>query len=160
MVEVNNMDNGLRKRVSAVIVKNGKILLIRRVKPGEEYFIIPGGGVDEGETQEEALIREVKEELTLDVVKHKFLFSIENIEVPQKITIHKGNRNEHFYLIEEHTGTPEIGGPEKERMNENNQYHIEWVEIKRMLQMKNIFPESGIELLIAHFTKNKQFLYT
>lgn len=154
------MKNELRQRVSAVIVKDGKILLIRRVKPGEEYFIFPGGGVDEGETLEEALIREVKEELSLDVITHKFLFSLENIEVPQTTTIHKGNRNEYYYLIEEYPGIPEIGGPEKKRASETNQYHIEWVEIKRMLQMKNIFPESGIELLIAHLTKHKQFLYT
>lgn len=147
------MKNNLRNRVSAIIVKNGKLLLIRRVKLGEEYYIFPGGGVDEGETLEKALIREVKEELTLDVMKHKFLLSIQNIGVPQIATIHKGNRNEHYYLIEEYGGIPEIGGPEKERMNEDNQYHIEWVLLSEVKKAKNIYPQVGVKkclIILGH----------
>src|SRR5437899_1133034 len=87
----------LRKRASAVIFKDGKVLLIKRVKPGVEYYIFPGGGVDEGESIEEALKREVNEELSLEVKKFKSLFSIQNLTVPSLITIHQGERNEFYF---------------------------------------------------------------
>jgi ADP-ribose pyrophosphatase YjhB (NUDIX family) len=41
-------------RAGAFIVDKGKILLIHRFFQGREYYVIPGGGVEEGETLEEA----------------------------------------------------------------------------------------------------------
>lgn len=49
-----------REAVRAVIIKDEKILLIYSEKNGD--YKLPGGGVEEGETYEEALIREVEEE--------------------------------------------------------------------------------------------------
>lgn len=145
------MSSSLRKRATAVIINDNKILLIRRVKPGVEYFILPGGGVDENETIEEAMIREVMEELNLKVKKYEFLFSLENIPVPQMITIHKGNRDEYIFKVIEYTDTPEIGGPEKERMSPENQYHLEWIDLSRLKEMKNIYPKVVIRALTKKF---------
>jgi ADP-ribose pyrophosphatase YjhB (NUDIX family) len=139
----------LRRRATAVIIENGKILLMRRVKPGEEYFILPGGGVDKGETIEEAVRREVKEEFCLDVKKCRFLFALENLAVPQFVTIHPGNRNDYYFLIEEYSGVPEIGGPEKEKMTEQNQYHVAWCSLDDFTKWPNIFPREGVEKLAA-----------
>jgi 8-oxo-dGTP diphosphatase len=144
----------LRQRASAVIFKDGRVLLIRRVKPEREYFIFPGGGVNEGESIEEAVRREVKEELCLEVTKCRFLFSIQNLSVPPFITVHTGNRNEHYFLIEGYVGVPEIGGPEKERMTEQNQYHIVWLSLDEFKKLPNIFPREGVEKLTDLFSKN------
>jgi len=54
------------KRVSAIIIKKEKILLIHRIKPGTEYFVLPGGSVEASENNRDALLREVKEETGLD----------------------------------------------------------------------------------------------
>ena len=51
-----------RIRVSAVLRREGRILLIRQEKPGREYWMLPGGGVDVGETLVQALKRELGEE--------------------------------------------------------------------------------------------------
>jgi 8-oxo-dGTP diphosphatase len=131
----------LRKRATAIIIKDGQILLMRRVKPNLEYYIFPGGGVEEGETIEEALIREVDEELSLDVVKYEHLFSLKNISMPQQVTIHKGNRNDYVFKVTEYAGTPELGGPEKEETSEENQYYLEWIDITKLNEIKNIYPE-------------------
>ena len=44
----------------------GRILLCRQEKPGKEYWLLPGGGVDSGETLVEALQRELSEEIGID----------------------------------------------------------------------------------------------
>jgi ADP-ribose pyrophosphatase YjhB (NUDIX family) len=54
-----------RLRVSALLRWNGRILLCRQEKPGKEYWLLPGGGVEGGETLMEALARELREELGL-----------------------------------------------------------------------------------------------
>ena len=73
------MGNKVRKRASAVIIEDNKVLLIERVKPGFDYFVFPGGGVEEGENLEDTLKREVKEELSLEIKKWRLLFNLENI---------------------------------------------------------------------------------
>jgi ADP-ribose pyrophosphatase YjhB (NUDIX family) len=54
-----------RIRVSSILRWQGRVLLCRQEKPGKEYWLLPGGGVEGGETLEEALHRELGEELGL-----------------------------------------------------------------------------------------------
>lgn len=54
--------------VSAAIVRDGKILVVRRArKPALRLYTLPGGAVEAGETLHEALVREVREETSLTV---------------------------------------------------------------------------------------------
>jgi 8-oxo-dGTP diphosphatase len=55
-----------RLRVSAILGWQNRILLCRQEKPGKEYWLLPGGGVDVGETLLEALRRELREELGVE----------------------------------------------------------------------------------------------
>lgn len=53
--------------VDGVILVDGKIVLLKRnTKPFRGYWVLPGGRVEFGETVEEAVIREAKEETGLD----------------------------------------------------------------------------------------------
>jgi 8-oxo-dGTP diphosphatase len=58
------------KEVSAaIIIEHGKVLLARRAK-GEKlagYWEFPGGKREEDETIDECLVREIREELSLDI---------------------------------------------------------------------------------------------
>jgi ADP-ribose pyrophosphatase YjhB (NUDIX family) len=56
-----------RIRVSAMLRWQGRVLLCRQEKPGKQYWLLPGGGVDGGETLTEALRRELREELGIAV---------------------------------------------------------------------------------------------
>ena len=62
--------------VDGIILKGNKILLVKRaIEPFIGYWVIPGGHVDYGERVEEALKREMKEELGIPV-KIKKLFGV------------------------------------------------------------------------------------
>jgi ADP-ribose pyrophosphatase YjhB (NUDIX family) len=56
-----------RVRAAAIILKDDQILLARHEKDGRSYWVLPGGGVDFGETVAEALTREMREEANLEI---------------------------------------------------------------------------------------------
>jgi 8-oxo-dGTP diphosphatase len=55
-----------RIRVSAILRRETGILLVRQEKPGREYWLLPGGGVNSGESLMDALQRELSEEIGID----------------------------------------------------------------------------------------------
>ena len=57
-----------RIRVSALLRWRDRILLCRHEKPGREYWLLPGGGVNSGESLVEGLRRELAEEIGIDDV--------------------------------------------------------------------------------------------
>ena len=59
-----------RIRVSAILRWQGRLLLCRQEKPGKQYWLLPGGGVEAGETLMEALRRELREELGIEASPH------------------------------------------------------------------------------------------
>lgn len=74
---------GLRVRVASLIRNTkGEILLIQQSKGTNRpaYWLLPGGGVEFGESAEEALKRELKEELGLDSVNMDFIALNESID--------------------------------------------------------------------------------
>lgn len=98
-----------RIRVAGVIPMKEGIAFMHRMgvnkrKDYQEYYTFPGGGLEEGETPEEGTIREIKEELGIQVrIVRKW----------HEIYSEKFNRREIFYLceyIEGEFGTGE--GPE------------------------------------------------
>ena len=56
-----------RIRVAAIIVKDESILLVRHVKDGRSYWLLPGGGLEYGEPLDEGLRRELMEETNLEI---------------------------------------------------------------------------------------------
>jgi 8-oxo-dGTP diphosphatase len=63
-------------RYQGAIIQNHQILLIRHRQhaTGIEYWVIPGGGLEPHESEEECVIREMKEETNLDVEIDRLIF--------------------------------------------------------------------------------------
>jgi 8-oxo-dGTP diphosphatase len=60
------MQGGPRIRVSAILRWESRLLLCRHEKGGRQYWLLPGGGVDSGESLVTALHRELREEVGID----------------------------------------------------------------------------------------------
>jgi len=131
----------IRRRVTGVIIKDGKILLIHRIKNGNEYYVYPGGGIEEGEDVLAALDREMKEELNFEVKEPEFLFELDD-------TYAERAQQDFVYLIKEFSGDLELGGPEKDAMNENNQYYPEWITYEFFKNIPDLWPEKIREKII------------
>lgn len=124
----------ISERAAAFVIKDKSVLLMYRKKNGREYYCIPGGMVEEGETPGEAAKREVKEETNIDVKTEKLLltFDREIYDDGEVALYHEksgGLVREHFFLAEDIVGEEKLGGPELERQSDRNFYQLQWVEL-------------------------------
>ncbi len=97
----------MKKTVGAIIEDNGKILLMKRNHdPFKDHWGLPGGHIDQGETAEQAVIREVKEETNLDFTPKSNFVSEENhpeINWHALVTFFYGDWKGKVKLSNEHT---------------------------------------------------------
>ncbi len=92
--------------VRGIIVKDNKLAVIKRIREKDgkirEYYVLPGGGVEGQETLEQAMHREAKEELGVEIKIEGVLYKFVNM----------GELN-HFMLCEITNGEFGTGmGPE------------------------------------------------
>lgn len=66
----------IRDRISGIVIKDKKLLMLTHESGPHDFLWTPGGGVEKGETDIECLRRELKEELDVKLVSQKFLIEI------------------------------------------------------------------------------------
>ncbi|MBN1162492.1 NUDIX domain-containing protein [Patescibacteria group bacterium] len=112
-------------RVAGIIIKENNILLIHRVKNTQEYWVLPGGGLEDTDASEaEGLLREIKEETCIDVNISKLIY-----------THDYGDNKGLYYLCNYIVGEPQLGESiEKERMEKGNNdiYEPVWVPLDEL----------------------------
>lgn len=117
----------------AIIFLGGKVLLIHRVRDSLEYWVTPGGKVEEGETLEEAVKREVKEEIGIDVDVGEKVLEVTN-------RVYDENNEQHFFLCMHRAGRLGDGTDEKIlRPDPNDFSEIVSVNLEE-IQFMNVVP--------------------
>jgi 8-oxo-dGTP diphosphatase len=86
-------------RAGVIVLSEGRLALIERIRDGERYFLFPGGGVEPGETPAQAARREAFEELGLDVRVGRLVATVR----------HRG-REQRYFLAETVGGRFGTGG--------------------------------------------------
>ena len=61
-------------RVTGILIENNKILLVKQRVSEKRNWSLPGGKLEQGETLEQGIIREMKEETGLDVEIIRLLY--------------------------------------------------------------------------------------
>ena len=74
-------------RVTGVLIENDKILLVKQKVNDERNWSLPGGKLKRGESLEQGIIREMKEETGLDVAVEKLLY-ICDVEATENTLLH------------------------------------------------------------------------
>ena len=78
--------------VAAAIIREGRVLCVQRAEHKREYVSLkwefPGGKVEVGESREEALVREIREELSVDIEVSEFLMTVEHTYPDFHLTMH------------------------------------------------------------------------
>jgi 8-oxo-dGTP pyrophosphatase MutT (NUDIX family) len=132
----------MKKRVRAVIIKDGLLLLIHRIKQGKKYWVFPGGGLEDFDASpQKGLERECFEELGVKVEVNDLF-----MEKPEE------NQVESFYnckIISGELGTGK--GPEfTSDPNQSGIYEIQKVPISS-LSGKNVYPPDVRDKIIGLF---------
>jgi 8-oxo-dGTP diphosphatase len=128
----------MRIRSAIILIEDNKLALIERQRAGKHYFSFPGGGVDKGETPQEAAIREAEEELGIQV------------EIKQKVAevIFNGNP-QHYFLARKLSGEfgTGIGGEYGEFNPMHGTYHPIWMPLADVPN-NNVLPRELAELVV------------
>lgn len=138
----------MRIRAGIVLIKEDKVALIERYRAGLHYFVFPGGGVNEGESVEQAAIREAQEELGIEVA------------IKQKLAeVQLGQTSRQIYFLAEQIGGDFGTGQGGEYTDsdpddpEEGMYVPIWMSINELPRHTNVYP-AGIARLVVTSMKN------
>ncbi len=160
----NSMERSTRSAVRAIIIKQGKIALIKSDKEG--FYKFPGGGIEDGESNISALIREAREEGGLNIIPET-IKAFGKIREIRKSTFYENTIFDHtsyyyFAEITDQISAQELDNYEKELgyrliyMDLNEAYQVNY-ELGKKYHSTFIFREAKIlELLTRHFASDNK----
>ena len=123
------MDKKNRKAVRTFLINKNNVVAIKyKTEKNLDYYDIPGGKIEDGETSSQASIREVKEETGIQIISQKYKGNV-IIEYPNMIF------DFDVYIVKEYDGIPA-------EFAENDSM---WINIDELLKKDKKF--ASIEIL-------------
>jgi 8-oxo-dGTP diphosphatase len=135
----------MRRAVRAVIIQDGQLLVMHRNKFGTEYDTLPGGGMEMGESLEDALVREIAEETSITFTNPRLVI-VEDAGLPYG--------TQYVYLCDYASGHPQLSqDSEEERINRlgKNLYEPRWVKIADLSGLP--FLSEGLKSLLLQYMR-------
>lgn len=116
-----------KPRAAVILIQDGKIALLERHRPDKHYYVFPGGGIDKGETPEQAAIREAEEELGVQVTIQRLVAEVWYNDLPQ------------YYFLAQQSGGIFGSGQGKEMDSPadsfEGSYHPLWLPFADLLRL-------------------------
>lgn len=137
----------MRIRAGIVLIEDNRVALIERHRAGLDYFVFPGGGVDKGETPEQAAIREAMEELGVEVA------------IKQKVAVIYFDQSTQVYFLAERV-RGEFGTGSGEEFTDSNPddpqegiYIPVWMPVEELPRQEKVFPVDLAQLVVKAKTE-------
>jgi 8-oxo-dGTP diphosphatase len=148
----------MRVSVNAVIVAEEKLLVVKFHDENGPHYNLPGGGVDPGESLHQALMRECREEASVEVDVGELLGAWEYVPALQN---YKYGSTQKLGMI--FTAKIRPGSVPRMPLNPDpNQVGVEWIPVAALADLPAskyppIFPEIGARLLAAIRGESRAF---
>ncbi|MGI6747332.1 MAG: NUDIX hydrolase [Thermoanaerobacteraceae bacterium] len=135
--------------------EEGNILMVKQMHEGNDIWMVPGGGIEDGENSAEAAIREVFEETGLEIRIIRLLWHVEEVSET------RGQRFVNFFLGERTGGKLRLGtDPEFDSSNQVLR-EVKFLSKKEILNLERVYPEylktELWEALEPKYFKNRVF---
>lgn len=123
--------NHLRSRVNGVLIKEDKILMIKHLMSEKrEFWSVPGGGMNFGQSAPDNLKREFLEETSLEIEVEDYLFVHEYLEPPL-------HAMEHFFSVRVTGGLLELGHDPELDGGEQVLGEVRWMNLEELHSLPN-----------------------
>lgn len=132
-----------KERAVCVCFNGSRVLLMRRLRGGRRYTVLPGGGIEPGETPFQAAARELAEEtgLVASVTSHL-------------TTVDHDDRRAHYLLMAALPGEPTLGGPEALTESNDNRYWLKWIPVDELAD-EPLVPKEARDIVLGAFAAGR-----
>ena len=123
--------------VRAIVLDDDKrMLLVRQHHDGRDIWMVPGGGIEDGESAAQAAIREVKEETGLDIGLDGLLWHVEEVS-------ERGQRFVNFFLGHLTGGTDGMALGEDPELAKDAQVlrEVAFLDRDKVAKLEVLYPE-------------------
>ncbi len=111
-----------------------RLLMVRQHHEGRDIWMVPGGGIEEGETAVETAIREMKEETNVDVEVGRMIWHVEEVSPT------RGQRFVNFFLAKIVGGELKLGSDPEFDEKHQRMREVRFVSQDEMQELENVFP--------------------
>ncbi len=118
-----------------ILDEEDRMLLVKQQHEDKEIWMVPGGGIEEGENAAEAAIREVKEEAGLDITLGRMLWHIEEVS-------DRGQRFVNFFTARVCGGTLELGEDPEFDGDHQVLREVRFMSRSEMEELPHLYPEA------------------
>ena len=136
----------IRVAAKAVIIRDGKLLVTRNVDDQGDWYVLPGGGQEPGETLPEALQRECQEEIGVDVDVRELLYVRDYIGRHHEFATHDGEAHalELMFACAIRPGQVPRNGP----LPDGSQVGVAWLDLADLARHR-LYPQALKRVLTA-----------
>lgn len=121
-------------RVAGVLIKDGRVLLHQF--EDYDFYAFPGGRAEMFESTEQTIIREMKEELDIDIEIKRLLWVLEDFFIHEETKYHEIG---FYYLVDTHDTLPRK--PFKRREIDGSTLTFKWFDLNK-LEPVDMVPEN------------------
>ncbi len=121
------------ERYRGIIIKDDKLVLMKRNRNGEDFFVFPGGGIEKNESPQQCCERELLEEFGIEIEAKNMIYLIHQGESKQGYFVCDWKSGEiHKTDAEEYQGLNHYGtyNPTLANLNEVSKLNILPPEVK------------------------------